>query len=105
MRLCLAAGILDVDQVADTLPDRLLSRWMALDQIDPLEDRRMDCRVGLLACALEHVLTRGQGRLDPSLFALHLDADDLDPETGEQTLDLQDWRLMRARIAQSLPVS
>ncbi len=102
MRLCLAAGVLDVDAVAQTLPDRVLSQWMAFDAIDPLEDRRMDCRIGLLACALENVLTRGQGRLDPTLFSLHSDADDIDPETGEPTLELQDWRIGRARLEQAI---
>lgn len=102
MRLCLAAGRIDeVDRLASVMPDRWLSEWMALDLLDPLEDRRQDLRFGLLAATI----AAGHGvQLDPATFALHARDDIQTDDDGDgDGLACDDWRVTKARAEQSIP--
>lgn len=100
MRLCLQAGILDVDQVAERLSVKQLDEWLAFESyIEPFEDRRMDRRIGLLACAVGAVALRENSHLRLEMFDLSgAEARDDEEEDAESPSENHDWRLMKARV-------
>ncbi|MFH5805293.1 hypothetical protein [Alienimonas sp. DA493] len=68
MRLALAAGRLDVDNVADELTPRQAAEWRAYDAVCGLPDRRQDNRIAFGLARLGEVL--GGGEMSPEYFRL-----------------------------------
>lgn len=76
------------------MPESVFREWQAFEKyVEPFEDRRMDLRIGLLACAL----ASGFSKVDPQSFSLSGFGrdDESDPEAWE------DPRLMKVKMDQA----